>query len=132
VELIFRPTVHGPEGAKAALIVDRQEFPGFADGTGAWHFVFSPKDAKTWSYRISSNHPGLDGQTGALTSRMPELSRANQPSALHPNWWTDDPTPAAAEAGQPGVKHVNRWRAEFLRDFAARMQRCVAPRGAGS
>ncbi len=127
VDLVYRPTGPTPAGAKAALVVDRQEFTGFVDETGAWHFIFSPKDAKTWSYRIRSNHPGLDGQTGGLTSRMPAPERANHPSARFPNWWTDDPNPAVAEAGQPGTKHISRWREEFLRDFAARMLRCQEP-----
>jgi len=128
VELVYRPTGPAPAGAKAALVVERQEFPGFADDHGAWHFIFSPKDAKSWSYQIKSNHPGLDGQTGGLTSRMPAPERAQQPAARYPNWWTDDPDPAVAEAGQPGTRHVSRWREEFLRDFAARMLRCQTPK----
>ena len=128
VDLVYRPPGPAPVGAKAVLVVDRQEFVGFVDGGGAWHFLFSPKDAKTWSYRIASNHPGLDGQTGAVTSRMPAPDRVNQPSARFPHWWTDDPDPAMAEAGQPGTKHVSRWREAFLRDFAARMLRCQSPR----
>lgn len=127
VDLVYRPAGPAPAGAKASLVVDRQAFTGFVDATGAWHFLFSPKDAKTWSYRITSNHPGLDGQTGSLTSRMPAPERANQPSARFPNWWTDDPNPAFAESGQPGTRHISRWREEFLRDFAARMLRCQKP-----
>jgi hypothetical protein len=30
-----------------------------------------------------------------------------------------------AQGGQHGAKTVSRWREEFLRDFAARMERCV-------
>jgi len=127
IDLVYRPAGPVPATAKATLVVDRQEFTGFLDDSGAWHFIFSPKDAKTWSYQIKSNHPGLDGQSGSLTSRMPLPERLNQPSALYPNWWTDDPNPAVAEAGQPGTKHISRWRREFLRDFAARMLRCQKP-----
>lgn len=127
VELVYRPAGSAPAGARAALVVEDQEFTGFADQSGAWHFLFSPKDAKTWSYRIKSNHPGLDGQTGGLTSRLPAPERASQPSARFPHWWTDDPDPAVAETGQPGTKHISRWREAFLRDFAARMKRCAAP-----
>ena len=53
------------------------------------------------------------------------------PSALtaldRPNWWTDDPSPALMEGKLIGAKTVNRWRADFLRDFAARLLRCQAP-----
>lgn len=128
IELIHRPAGPAPAGATASLVVDRQEFTGFMDASGAWHFLFSPKEAKTWNYAIKSNHPGLDGQAGAFTSRMPAPERAAESSARHPNWWTDDPAPAAAENGQPGLRHVSRWRQEFLRDFAARLERCRAPK----
>jgi len=43
-----------------------------------------------------------------------------------PNWWTDDPDPAAAEGIHPGAKSVDRWREQFLADFAARRLRCQA------
>jgi hypothetical protein len=128
VEIIYHAAGPAPADARAALVVEGQEFTGFADREGAWHFLFSPKDAKTWSYRIKSNVAGLDGQIGGLTSRMPAPERARQPSELYPHWWTDDPDPAVAEAGQPGTKHVSRWRAEFLHDFAERMARCAAPK----
>ena len=40
-----------------------------------------------------------------------------------PRYWTDSPDPALAEGRYPGAKTVNRWRAAFLRDWAARMDR---------
>lgn len=123
VDLIYRPTGPTPADVRAALVVDRQEFTGFAGRDGAWHFLFSPKEAKAWSYRIASNHPGLDGQTGSFTSVNPAPARAAQPSSLFPNWWTDDPSPAAAEGPAQGARTVSRFRAEFLRDFAARLER---------
>ena len=55
----------------------------------------------------------------------PEL--AQHPSAKFPNWWTDDPSPEFAEGPHHGAKTVSRWREEFLRDFAARMDRCKTP-----
>lgn len=130
VDLIYRPTGLAPVAAKATLVVDRQEFPGFRAPDGAWHFLFSPKDAKTWSYKISSNHPGLDGQMGGLTSALPSPSRAGAPSSAYPNWWIDDPDPRWREGPEQGAKTVSRWRGEFLRDFAARMARCTTPAGA--
>jgi len=127
IELILRPAAAAPADTKAALVVDRQEFPGFKDDAGAWHFLFSPKEAKTWSYAIKSTHPGLDGQTGGFTSHWPAPAQATKPSARFPNWWTDDPNPAVAEGVHQGAKTVSRWREDFLRDFAARMVRCKGP-----
>lgn len=128
VELVVRPSAPAPAQATAHLVVDKQEFAGYPGDDGAWHFLFSPKEAKTWTYHIASNHPGLDGQTGGLTSRNPAPGQALHPSSRYPNWWTDDPDPRYSEGPHQGAKTVNRWRADFLNDFAARLHRTAAPR----
>jgi hypothetical protein len=129
LDLVYRPAAPGPSSGPvhAALQVDKQAFPGYQTPDGAWHFLFSPKEAKTWTYRIASNHRGLDGQTGGFTSRMPAPARAGQPSSDYPNWWTDDPAPEAAEGVHQGARTISRWRAEFLHDFAQRLQRAQGP-----
>jgi hypothetical protein len=124
VELVYRPAATKAAAAKAALVVDEQEFPGFADKVGVWHFLFSPKEARTWPYTIRSTQPGLDGQAGSFTSEWPAPAQSAQGASRYPNWWTDDPDPAVAEGIWQGAKTVNRWREEYLRDFADRMQRC--------
>jgi hypothetical protein len=43
-----------------------------------------------------------------------------------PRWWVDEPNPAWKEADKPGAKTVNRWREDYLRDWAKRMDRCKA------
>ncbi|MET0319311.1 MAG: nucleoside hydrolase-like domain-containing protein, partial [Duganella sp.] len=127
LDLVYRPAASaaGPASVPvhATLHVDQQAFPGYVDQDGAWHFMFSPKEAKTWTYRIASNHPDLDGRTGGFTSRMPLPARAHEPSGSYPNWWTDDPAPQAAEGVHQGAKTISRWRADFLHDFAQRLQR---------
>jgi hypothetical protein len=127
VELIYPLAAPVSAGTTATLIVDGQEFPGFADDAGAWHFLFSPKAAKRWDYTIRCAHPALDSQTGGFTSVWPAPARAAEPSPRFPNWWTDDPDPALAEGPWQGAKTVNRWREDFLRDFAQRMRRCQSP-----
>jgi len=127
MELNYRPAGKAPAGARASLQVDKQEFPGWAQPDGSWRFLFSPKEDKTWSYRIASNYPGLDGQAGGFTSRMAAPELARRPSARHPNWWTDDPDPRLAEGLHQGARTVSRWRAAFLRDFAARLRRTQSP-----
>lgn len=94
---------------------------------GKLRFLFSPRDAKVWPYVIRSNDKRLDGLSGKFTATPPPLERTRRPSSKHPNWWIDDPDPAAAEGIHPGAKSVNRWREAFLKDFAARMRRCQAP-----
>ena len=87
-------------------------------------FRFSPRDAKVWSYVIKSDFPGLDGQSGKFDAVPPAIERTRRASTTHTNWWIDDPDPAAAEGVHPGAKSVNRWREDFLADFAQRMDWC--------
>lgn len=126
IELVLRPDGKAPPQQQATLQVDKQEFTGFLGEDNAWHFLFSPKESKAWNYRIKSNHPGLDGQSGGFTSRDAAPDMARRPSALYPNWWTDDPSPQFQEGPNQGTQTVSRHRAEFLRDFAARLQRTKA------
>lgn len=127
IELVYRPAGPAPAQPHATLLVDRQEFAGTLAPDGAWHFLFSPKESKKWSYQIRSNHPGLDGQRGAFTSRLPTPEQTARVSGKYPNWWTDNPAPALMEGAEPGARTVSRWRAVFLRDFAARLRRAQSP-----
>ena len=129
VELIYHPGPNASADATATLVSERQDFPGFVDDAGAWHFIISLKDAKTWSYKIKSTVPVLDGKSGGFTSYWPAPELAANASSHYSNWWTDDPRPALAEGVHQGAKTVSRWRVDFLRDFAARMERCKAPAG---
>jgi hypothetical protein len=104
----------------------RVPMQAFNDGR-TLRFRFSPRDAKVWTFRISSDFAGLEGQSGKFTAVPPAPERSSHPSKIHPNWWIDDPNPAAAEGVHPGAKTVNRWREEYLRDFATRMLRCKSP-----
>src|SRR4029450_3907356 len=89
------------------------------------------RDLKVWPYVIRSDFAGLDGQSGSFTAVPPPAERTRRASARHPDWWIDDPDPAAAEGIHPGARSGNTWGEEFLRDFAARLLRCKgpAPRG---
>jgi hypothetical protein len=114
----------GPKGATGTLVVDGQEFPAAFEGPSSYRFRFVPKETKCWSYRTKSTAAQLDGLEGAFTSVDSLPDAASRPSARHPHWWTDDPDRAFAEGPHLGAVTVNRWREEFLRDFASRMLRC--------
>jgi hypothetical protein len=81
IEIIYRTQGAGPPNAGAKLVVDSQEFIGFPTGNGVWHFLFSPKQVKKWSYRIVSGEP-VHGQTGAFTS---VFRRGFRPLADYPH-----------------------------------------------
>ena len=117
----------GPEGATASLVVDGQEFPAAFESPSSYRFRFVPKSTQRWSYRTKSTASELDGLVGAFTSVDPSPDAASRPSTRHPHWWTDDPDRAYTEGPHLGAVTVNRWREEFLRDFAGRMLRCQAP-----
>lgn len=44
-----------------------------------------------------------------------------------PHYWHDNPAAELREGNRPGAKTVNRWRAEYLRDWQARMDRAGGP-----
>ena len=125
--LAFFPGSTLPYSAASHLVIENQSLVGNTTADGVTRFRFSPKEAKVYRYRIQSNIQDLNGLTGELTSVQPSAALATSPDPLHPNWWTDDPSPALRAGQLIGAKTVNRWRAEFLRHFAARLDRCRAP-----
>jgi len=127
LELVLPPGPNAPTQPEARLVIENQSLRGTVDAAGAMRFRFSPKEAKEYRYTIRSNAPALDGQAGGLTSVQPAPDLAFRPDPRLPNWWTDDPSPAQKEGRLIGAETVNRWRADFLRDFAARLGRCRTP-----
>jgi hypothetical protein len=112
------------------MVIENQSLAGYVDQEGQVHFRFSPKAARTFSYTITSNDPSLDGKTGELTAFLTPPQAALDPDTALPNWWADNPAPEFAEGEHQGAKTVNRWRVDYLRDFAERMQRCQQPASA--
>jgi hypothetical protein len=116
------PLPAGMTRAHAAQVVLDNRIPAAVLNDGVvLRFRFAPRDAKVWPYVIRSDFAPLDGLEGAFTA-VP--LRGGPPSATHPNWWTDDPAPEAAEGVHAGARSVSRWRENFLRDFARRLTRC--------
>ncbi|HAV64028.1 MAG TPA: hypothetical protein DCY13_16885 [Verrucomicrobiales bacterium] len=116
-----------PERPEAQLLVENQSLIGQVAADRTMRFRFCPKEAKTFTFTIRGNVASLDGKTGGVTAvaSSPELTK--RPSTRFSNWWTDDPAPQFSEGPHHGAKTVSRWREEFLKDFAARMDRCLAP-----
>ncbi len=114
-----------PEKPVARLLVENQALTGYFLGDGKVRFRFSPKSAKTFDFIIESNINSFNGKTGSVTAYIPPAELVSHPSLKYPNWWTDNPNPEFSEGEHIGAKTVNRWREEFLKDFAKRMERCV-------
>jgi hypothetical protein len=106
---------------RATMVFDgRIPAAGVVEG-GQLRFRFSPRDAKGWPYVIDSDVATLQGLKGEFTAVLPPPARTSRRATVHPNWWTDDPDPAAAEGIHRGARTVNEWRVAFLRDFAGRL-----------
>ncbi len=113
----------------ARMVIENQSLIGHVGGDGTMRFRFCPKEAKIYRYTLRGNVPSLDGRTGEITVVAPTLATALSPDPATPDWWTDDPSPDAIEGPHRGARTINAWRADFLRDFAARLERCRAPSG---
>ena len=126
---VFEFAIPAPEGFtsqnQATMVFDKRIPANGALEGQTLRFRFSPRDAKIWPYLIESDFPALHGQGGRFTAELPPLEKTKPASTTHPNWWIDDPSPETTEGIHRGAKTVNRWRIDFLRDFAARMDRCV-------
>jgi hypothetical protein len=127
LELALPLGADAPEKPEARLLVENQSLVDHVGDDKTMRFRFCPKEAKTFTFTIQANVPSLDGKTGGITAMLPSPDLAKHPSVELPNWWTDDPSPQLAEGPHHGAKTVSRWREEFLKDFAARMDRCKAP-----
>lgn len=116
-----------PNKPEGFLVVENQQLPGYVSGDGYMRFRFSPKSAKVFQFSIKSNLSDMNGRTGDITVYLPSADIAQQQESQLPFWWTDDPSQTAAEGAHSGAKTVNRWRQDYLRDFAKRMLRCDSP-----
>jgi hypothetical protein len=124
LELVLPLGDGAPERPEAQLLVENQSLIGDAPGDGTMRFRFCPKAATAYRFTVRSNVPALHGITGGITAVAPADIAAQQPPPQFSNWWSDDPAPDSAEGEHSGAKTVNRWRKDYLRDFASRMDRC--------
>jgi hypothetical protein len=127
LELALPLGADAPEKPEARLVVENQSLVDHVGDDKTMRFRFCPKEAKTFTFKIQAHVPSIHGKTGGITAMLPSPDLATHPSAKSPTWWTDDPSPQLAEGPHHGAKTVSRWREEFLKDFAARMDRCKAP-----
>lgn len=117
-----------PKNTHVIMDVENQSLVGTIDEDKRHvRFFFSPKATAVFTYQLRSNLTEYNGKTGALTAIATPPNAAQFPDSRWPNWWVDNPAPEFAEGPHIGAKTVSRWRQDFLRDFAARMQRTSTP-----
>ena len=127
LELALAIPEQRPDTPEAELLVENQTLQGHLASDGTMRFRFCPKGSKTYRFAIRSNVSGLHGRKGGITAVPISPTAARRRSIRRRQWWTDDPSPGLAEGNHIGAKTVSRWRDDFLRDFAERMDRCVTP-----
>lgn len=111
-------------------------------------YVGGPQEGDLGNASFLARHVKCRGALGdLLVAKMGVLKMGDTPSVLYllrgdpwdptsPHWggafvraeqgrpfWTDDPNPVVREGKYPGARTVNQWRADFLRDWQARMHR---------
>lgn len=128
LELVLPLGPNAPTTPAAVMVIENQRLIGHVDGAGSIRFRFCPKDAKLYHYTIAGNIPSLEGRRGEITVYPPVPAAALTPDLRWPNWWTDDPSPEAAEGIHQGARTISVWREAFLTDFSDRLERCKNPK----
>jgi hypothetical protein len=129
LELVLPLGANAPAAPTAVMVIENQRLIGHVDGAGSIRFRFCPKDAKLYRYTIAGNIPSFEGRRGEITVYPPAPAAALTPDLRWPNWWTDDPSPEAAEGSHQGARTISVWREAFLTDFSVRLERCRTPSG---
>ncbi len=107
----------------ATIEVENQKLIGDFQN-GFVRFRFCPKTAKRFDFNVNSNIDSLHGQKGTIQVFRPTSDyTAARPWPEATDWWADDPSTQYLEGPHMGAKTVNRYREQFLEDFAARMRR---------
>ena len=127
LELVFPLGQNPPENPMVQMDVENQNLKGEIAADGTIRIRFCPKAAKTYTFRLKSNVPALNGKSGGITSVHPRGEVFSRRGENLPNWWTDNQSLEWADGEHRGTRTVNRWRKDFLTDFSERMLRCEKP-----
>lgn len=123
IEWVFKGPGTGLEKGEPCLQIeiDGQRFEGYYRGQGQYIARFVPKKKGTWTYTITSEITGLNGQKGQFVSTDPWPGAAHEDNVTGlSGWWSDDPTTELFLDGWQGARTVARWRKAWLTDWAER------------
>ncbi|GAB3705787.1 DUF1593 domain-containing protein [Spirosoma flavus] len=101
--------------------IGEQKWAGYYLGDGHYAVKYAPKQTETLTYKITSNVPGFQEQSGQLVvdNVWPGKPRSTN-YKLGNNWYTDRKDPALFDGIWQGAKTVLKWRNEVLLDWAKR------------
>jgi len=116
---------NAPADSKAAftMTIDKQQWTGESIGNGRYAIQYSPKAPGRLTYTISSPAKELDGLRGEfVVSGCWPGSASKDDYILGDNWHTDRPDAQLFDGKWQGAKTVSKHRAEFLADWASRLE----------
>lgn len=128
-ELVFPGPAIPPTDAPVFLLETRgQRFEGFYTAPGEYRIRMVTRETGAFPFVLHSGISGVDGLSGTLYVLPENPARRHTPSGKLKSRWSDILDEAFAENAVYGVKTVNCHRQAFLRDFAARFERCARAR----
>ena len=101
--------------------IGEQKWAGFYLGNGDYVVRYTPKQAETLSYTITSSIPGFPEQSGqfVVDNVWPGKPRKTD-YQLGSNWYTDRKDPQLYDGKIQGGLTTKKWRNEALGDWAKR------------
>jgi hypothetical protein len=98
-----------------------QKFSGFYLGNGEYALKYTPKQAETFNYKLTSDIPGFPSQEGQLvvTNLWPG-KKSPSDYQLGDNWFTDKGDANLYDGKIQGGKTLSKWRSDILLDWAKR------------
>lgn len=124
--VFFGPEIEPADKPVFMLETRDQVFEGFYTGGGEYRIRFVPKETGDFEFVLRSEIPELNGKSGVLRAAAETRETRNTHGGNLTHWWSDDLSPEHAEGVHCGAKTVNRWRVDYLTDFADRFDRCLA------
>lgn len=103
--------------------IGEQKWDGFYQGDGNYMIRYCPKRTETLTYKVTSNIPGFETQSGSffVSNLWPGKHNATDYN-LGKNWYSDRTNPELYDDIWQGGKTVLKWRSDVLLDWAKRWE----------
>ena len=112
-----------PDSACFTLNVAGQKWDGFCIGKGNYAVRYSPKQAETLSYTITSDLPGFPEQSGKFVVKNIWPGKPGPADyKLGLDWFTEPSDSELYDGEWQGAQTVLKWRNDVLMDWAKRWE----------